>query len=127
MFAVWAPNAAAVRVMGDWNGWNPEQYYLEHRGPSGIWEGFVPHVGKGAHYKFHICSKYNGYHVDKADPVGILHETPPDTASVVWDLDYEWHDDEWMGDRARHNGFTAPMSIYEMHIWPSRWPSTSAR
>jgi 1,4-alpha-glucan branching enzyme len=116
MFAVWAPNAASVSVMGDWNGWNPEQYYLEHRGPSGIWEGFVPHIGKGAHYKFHICSKYNGYHVDKADPVGILHETPPNTASVVWDLDYEWHDDAWMGHRAERNGFTAPMSIYEMHI-----------
>ncbi|MDP9361985.1 MAG: 1,4-alpha-glucan branching protein GlgB [Acidobacteriota bacterium] len=116
MFAVWAPNAASVSVMGDWNGWNPEQYYLEDRGPSGIWEGFVPHAGKGAHYKFHICSKHNGYHVDKADPFGILHETPPDTASIVWDLDYEWHDEEWMRHRAERNALSAPMSIYEMHI-----------
>jgi len=116
MFAVWAPNAASVSVMGDWNGWNPEELHLEDRGPSGIWEGFVPHVGKGAHYKFHIRSKYNNYRVDKADPFGILHETPPATASVVWNLDYEWHDDDWMRDRAQRNTFTAPMSIYEMHI-----------
>ncbi|HEX7676606.1 MAG TPA: 1,4-alpha-glucan branching protein GlgB [Thermoanaerobaculia bacterium] len=116
MFAVWAPNAASVSIMGDWNGWNPEELHLEDRGPSGIWEGFVPHVGKGAHYKFHIRSKHNDYRVDKADPFGILHETPPATASVVWDLDYEWHDDDWMGDRAKRNAFTAPMSIYEMHI-----------
>jgi len=116
MFGVWAPNAASVSVMGNWNGWNPEQHLLEDRGPSGIWEGFVPNVGKGAHYKFHIHSKYNNYHVDKADPVGILHETPPDTASVVWDLDYEWHDQEWMHHRAQRNAFTSPMSIYEMHI-----------
>jgi len=116
MFAVWAPNAASVSVMGDWNGWNPEELHLEDRGPSGIWEGFVPHVGKGAHYKFHIRSKYNNYRVDKADPFGILHETPPATASVVWNLDYEWHDDDWMRDRAQRNAFTAPMSIYEMHI-----------
>ena len=116
MFAVWAPNATSVRVMGDWNGWNPEEHLLEDRGPSGIWEGFVPNVGKGAHYKFHIRSKYNNYRVDKADPFGILHETPPDTASIVWDLDYEWRDGEWMRNRAKHNGFAAPMSTYEMHI-----------
>ncbi len=116
MFAVWAPNAASVSIIGDWNDWNPEKRYLEDRGPSGIWEGFVPHVGKGAHYKFHIRSKYNGYRVDKADPFGILHETPPATASVIWDLDYEWRDGDWMRDRAQRNAFTAPMSIYEMHI-----------
>ena len=116
MFAVWAPNAAWVSVMGDWNGWNPDQHQLEDRGPSGIWEGFVPHVGKGAHYKFHIRSKYHDYRVDKADPFAFLHETPPATASVVWDLDYEWHDGDWMRDRAGRNAFTAPMSIYEMHI-----------
>ena len=116
MFAVWAPNAAAVSVMGDWNGWNPDQHQLEDRGPSGIWECFVPHVGKGAHYKFHIRSKYHDYRVDKADPFAVLHETPPATASVVWDLDYEWHDGDWMRDRAERNAFTAPMSIYEMHV-----------
>ncbi len=125
MFAVWAPNAASVSVMGDWNGWNPEELHLEDRGPSGIWEGFVPHVGKGAHYKFHIRSKHNGYRVDKADPFGILHETPPATASVVWNLDYEWHDADWMRHRAQRNAFTAPMSIYEMHI--GSWRRTGSR
>jgi 1,4-alpha-glucan branching enzyme len=116
MFAVWAPNAASVSVMGDWNGWNPDGHYLEDRGASGIWEGFVPDVGKGAHYKFHIRSKHNGYRVDKADPFGILHETPPRTASVVWDLDYEWNDAEWMRDRGQRNAFAAPISIYEVHL-----------
>src|SRR5258706_12444033 len=125
MFAVWAPNAASVSVMGDWNGWNPEELHLEDRGPSGIWEGFVPHVGKGAHYKFHIRSKHNAYRVDKADPFGILHETPPATASVVWDLDYEWRDDDWMRNRAQRNAVTAPMSIYEMHI--GSWKRDSDR
>ena len=116
MFAVWAPNASAVSVIGDWNGWNPDANPLEDRGPSGIWEGFVPHVGKGAHYKFHIRSLYNNYRVDKADPFGVMHETPPDTASVIWDLDYEWSDAAWMAQRAARNAFEAPMSIYEMHI-----------
>ncbi len=116
MFAVWAPNAAAVSVMGNWNGWNPAEHFLEDRGPSGIWEGFVPGVGKGAQYKFHIRSKHNGYEVDKADPLGIMHERPPETASVVWDLDYQWHDEAWMRMRADRNSVTAPMSIYEMHI-----------
>jgi len=116
MFAVWAPNASSVSVMGDWNGWNPEQHPLDDRGASGIWEGFVPDIGKGAHYKFHIRSKHNDYRVDKADPFAVLQETPPQTASVVWDLDYEWHDGDWMRDRAQHNAFTAPMSIYEVHL-----------
>jgi 1,4-alpha-glucan branching enzyme len=116
MFAVWAPNAIAVSVIGDWNGWAPDSNPLEDRGPSGIWEGFVPHVGKGAHYKFHIRSRYNNYRVDKADPFGVMHETPPQTASVVWDLDYEWNDSAWMEHRAKRNAFEAPMSIYEMHI-----------
>jgi 1,4-alpha-glucan branching enzyme len=116
MFAVWAPNADAVTVMGDWNGWNTEQHHLDHRGPSGIWEGFVPHVGKGAHYKFHIHSRHNNYSVDKADPFAVLQETPPHTASVVWDLDYEWNDTEWMEHRSKRNALTAPMSIYEVHL-----------
>jgi 1,4-alpha-glucan branching enzyme len=116
MFGMWAPNAASVSVMGDWNGWNPDGHYLEDRGNSGIWEGFVPDIGKGAHYKFHIRSEHNGYRVDKADPFGILHETPPRTASVVWDLDYEWNDAEWMRDRGQRNAFAAPMSIYEVHL-----------
>ncbi|HEY8181092.1 MAG TPA: 1,4-alpha-glucan branching protein GlgB [Thermoanaerobaculia bacterium] len=123
MFAVWAPNAAAVSVVGDWNGWNDDANFLESRGPSGIWEGFIPDVHKGMKYKYHIRSKHNGYEVEKADPLGIHHETPPRTASVVWDLDYEWNDDAWMRGRASRNGLTSPMSIYELHLgsWRRPW------
>jgi 1,4-alpha-glucan branching enzyme len=123
MFAVWAPNAAAVSVVGDWNGWNDDANFLESRGPSGIWEGFIPDVHKGMKYKYHIRSKHNGYEVEKADPLGIHHETPPRTASVVWDLDYEWNDDDWMRERASRNGLTSPMSIYELHLgsWRRPW------
>jgi 1,4-alpha-glucan branching enzyme len=116
MFAVWAPNAAYVSVIGDFNGWNRDSHPLESRGPSGIWEAFVPHVGKGTKYKYHIRSRHNGYVVDKADPIGIHCETPPLTASIVWDLDYEWQDDVWMRTRAERNAFTAPIAVYEMHI-----------
>ncbi len=116
MFAVWAPNAAYVSVIGDFNGWNRDSHPLESRGPSGIWEGFVPHVGKGTKYKYHIRSRHNGYVVDKADPIAIHCETPPLTASIVWDLDYEWQDDSWMRTRAERNAFTAPIAVYELHI-----------
>ena len=116
MFAVWAPNALTVSVVGDFNGWDPRSNPMKLRGSSGIWEGFVPDVGKGTIYKYHVVSKHNDYRVDKADPVGIHHETPPRTASIVWDLDYEWHDDEWMANRKERNAFTAPISIYEVHL-----------
>src|SRR6266849_9743292 len=96
MFAVWAPNARTVNVMGDWNGWDTRSHPLQSRGPSGIWEGFVPEVHKGMKYKYYIRSRHNGYEVEKADPVALHNETPPHTASIVWDLDYEWNDDEWM-------------------------------
>jgi 1,4-alpha-glucan branching enzyme len=123
IFAVWAPNAAAVSVVGDWNGWNEDANFLESRGPSGIWEGFISDVHKGMKYKYHIRSKHNGYEVEKADPLGIHHETPPRTASIVWDLEYEWNDDEWMRTRASRNGLTSPMSIYELHLgsWRRPW------
>jgi 1,4-alpha-glucan branching enzyme len=123
MFAVWAPNAAAVSVVGDWNGWDDDANFLESRGPSGIWEGFIPDVHKGMKYKYHIRSKHNGYEVEKADPLGIHHETPPRTASIVWDLEYEWNDDEWMRTRASRNGLTSPISIYELHLgsWRRPW------
>src|SRR5205085_3236780 len=79
-------------------------------------EGFVPDIGKGAHYKYHIVSQFNGYGVDKTDPVGIYQETSPDTASIVWDLGYKWNDDEWMRTRRAHNSLEAPMSVYEVHL-----------
>jgi 1,4-alpha-glucan branching enzyme len=115
-FAVWAPNAAAVSVIGDWNGWSPNTDRLTPRVGSGIWEGFVPGVQQGAGYKYHIDSRFGGYRVDKADPFGFRTETPPRTASVVWDLGYEWGDAEWMESRGSKQSLGAPMSIYEVHL-----------
>jgi 1,4-alpha-glucan branching enzyme len=115
-FAVWAPNAAEVSVKGDWNGWHAGSTPLTPRDNSGIWEGFVPQVGRGERYKYHIRSHQLGYTVDKADPYGFMHETPPRTASIVWSLEHAWQDAEWMSSRARKNALDAPMSIYEVHM-----------
>jgi len=115
-FALWAPDAERVSVIGDFNDWRKDANPLSPRGSSGIWEGFVPGVGKGACYKYHIRSRYHMFRVDKSDPVGFRHETPPRTASIVWDLDYEWGDGEWMRERAARNAFDAPISIYEVHL-----------
>jgi 1,4-alpha-glucan branching enzyme len=115
-FAVWAPDAERVHVMGDFNGWNRASHPLRHRGSSGIWEGFIPGVGQGAIYKYYIHSRYKGYRVGKADPYAFYQETPPRTASVVWELDYSWGDQEWMEKRHSHNALNAAMSIYEVHL-----------
>ena len=115
-FAVWAPNAEKVSVMGDFNNWSKESHALTPRGDSGIWEGFIPGVEIGTIYKFHICSRYSGYCVDKADPFAFYSEVPPRTGSIVWDLSYEWHDQHWMEERARRNSLNSPISIYEVHL-----------
>jgi len=115
-FSVWAPGAQQVSVMGDFNGWNKSSHPLHSREKSGIWEGFIENVGKGAHYKYHIRSRYNNYEVDKADPMAFHFEIPPKTASVVWNLEYEWGDREWIQNRCRRNSQDAPISIYEMHF-----------
>jgi 1,4-alpha-glucan branching enzyme len=115
-FAVWAPNAKSVTVMGDFNGWDKATAPLYGRGGSGIWEGFVPGAAKGAGYKYHIVSRDGDYRVDKLDPFGIHTETPPRTASKVWDLDYAWEDGQWMARREQAQGHQAPMSIYEVHL-----------
>jgi len=115
-FAVWAPNAQQVSVMGDFNGWDKASHPLRPRGRSGIWEGFVPGVGKGALYKYHLVSRYNGYRVDKTDPFAFYNQASPNTASVVWDLDYAWGDQGWMEERHRHNALNAPIAIYEVHL-----------
>jgi 1,4-alpha-glucan branching enzyme len=115
-FAVWAPNANYVSVIGDFNGWSPAAHRLGPRGSSGVWEGFIPGVKKGDGYKYHIGSGQRGYRVDKADPFGIHHETPPKTGSRVWDLAYEWGDAEWMAGRRARNALGAPISIYEVHL-----------
>ncbi|MEW6614548.1 MAG: 1,4-alpha-glucan branching protein GlgB [Thermodesulfobacteriota bacterium] len=117
LFAVWAPNAETVSVIGDFNGWKPNVHPLKAReDESGIWEAFVPGVGKGAPYKYHIASRYNNYKVDKGDPLAFYWETPPCTASVAWDLSYEWGDDEWMKNRHKFNASDAPFAIYEVHL-----------
>jgi 1,4-alpha-glucan branching enzyme len=115
-FAVWAPDAKTVSVLGAFNGWNNTTHQLQPRGSSGIWEIFIPRVRQGDAYKYHVVSRYHGYTADKADPFAFHAETPPRTASVVWNLDYEWHDREWMSSRATRNALTAPMSIYEVHL-----------
>ena len=115
-FAVWAPNAERVAVMGSFNDWSKESHLLRPKGSSGIWEGFIPGIGKGTLYKFHIRSHERGYQVDKTDPFAFFNEIPPKTASIVWDTHYDWHDGEWMKGRHRHNALNAPISIYEMHV-----------
>ncbi len=115
-FAVWAPNAEAVSMVGDANGWDPRSHPLRPRGSSGIWEAFVPGVGPGAIYKFHIVSNVGGYRVDKGDPFAAWWEVPPKTASVVWDTAYDWGDGDWMQVRAGANALDAPASVYEVHL-----------
>ncbi|HWP46581.1 MAG TPA: 1,4-alpha-glucan branching protein GlgB [Candidatus Limnocylindrales bacterium] len=116
-FAVWAPNAEYVSVIGDFNGWNRESHPLKIReDESGIWEGFIAGVGPGTLYKYHIISRYNLYRVDKGDPFAFRWETPPKTASMVWDLTYEWADKNWMENRYKANALEAPWAIYEVHL-----------
>ncbi|HIJ69383.1 MAG TPA: 1,4-alpha-glucan branching protein GlgB, partial [Deltaproteobacteria bacterium] len=116
-FAVWAPNAAEVSVIGDFNVWDKETHPLAVRWDgSGIWEGFIPGLGQGAIYKYHIVSRENSYEVDKGDPYARHWETPPKTGSIVWDTSYDWNDGQWMADRAKANALNAPWSTYEVHL-----------
>jgi 1,4-alpha-glucan branching enzyme len=115
-FAVWAPDAAQVFVMGDFNGWDKSSHPLRTKGQSGIWEGFIPGVDKGISYKYHIHSRYKGYRVDKTDPFSFYNEISPKTASVVWDLDYGWDDKEWRMKKSGYNAPNAPMAVYEIHL-----------
>src|SRR5512135_1849816 len=91
-FAVWAPDAERVSVVGDFNGWDGNSHEMHSREQSGIWEIFLPGVGQGSLYKYRIFSRYGGYTIDKSDPLAIASEPPPRTASMVWDLDYAWND-----------------------------------
>ncbi len=113
---LWAPNAAAVSVVGDFNGWLPGAEPLEPRGDSGLWQGWVAGLERGGRYKFHIDSNRRGYAVDKADPFAFYAEVPPRTASVAWDLDHDWQDAAWMASRGARNALDAPMTIYELHV-----------
>ncbi|MBD3161051.1 MAG: 1,4-alpha-glucan branching protein GlgB [Candidatus Eisenbacteria bacterium] len=116
LFAVWAPNAEKVSVIGDFNGWNRDSHPLRARDGSGIWEGFVPGLDAGTVYKYHIVSRFGGYQVDKADPFAMHHEVPPKTASVVWKPEYAWSDADWMARRGERQRLDRPISIYEVHL-----------
>ncbi|WP_240793914.1 1,4-alpha-glucan branching protein GlgB [Antarcticibacterium arcticum] len=115
-FALWAPNAKQVSVIGDFNEWKKMAHPMKSRpDESGIWEVFIPEAKKGSLYKYFLRST-NGYEAEKGDPFAFMWETPPKTASVVWDLDSKWNDGEWMKDRKEKAGKPAPVSVYEMHI-----------
>ncbi len=117
-FSVWAPSASAVAVIGDFNSWDGKTSGLNVRwDSSGIWEGFIPKVEKGTRYKFRITSNNDGVVTEKVDPYGLFFETPPNTASIIWDIsDYKWKDKNWMSYRKDKNGLDKPYSVYEVHL-----------
>lgn len=115
-FAVWAPNATLVTVVGYFNRWNKESHPLKVRlDKSGIWEGFIPNVLKGEAYKYHIHG-FGGMRVDKADPFAHFAELKPFTASITWQTAFDWQDEEWMKTRGKHNSLNSPYSVYEVHL-----------
>src|SRR5690554_4799884 len=115
-FAVWAPNAIQVQVIGNFNGWNKQSNQLLPRWDgSGIWEGVIPGLKQGEYYKYHIKS-FNGYEPEKGDPYAFHWETPPRTGSVVWDLPFKWTDQKWMKERKNGSPLDKPMAVYEMHL-----------
>jgi len=115
-FAVWAPNAKSVSVMGEFNSWRTDSHPLGSRwDSSGIWEGFVPKISAGELYKYYVTAG-DGRGRDKGDPFAFRWETPPMTASITWDMDYVWNDSSWLQERWRHNGLASPISVYEVHL-----------
>jgi 1,4-alpha-glucan branching enzyme len=115
LFAVWAPEAEAASVVGDFNGWDPERHRMRPHRESGIWECFVPGASPGALYKYHLVSRH-GPHLLKADPFAFYAEVPPRSASVVWDLAYPWQDERWLRERGGRNALDAPIAVYEVHL-----------
>lgn len=116
-FAVWAPNAEKVSVIGDFNYWNREEHFLGNRwDSSGIWEGFIPNLKIPLLYKYFIVSKHNGYRMEKGDPFAFMYECPPKSASIVWNIGYKWHDEEWKKKRANINRLDKQFSVYETHF-----------
>ena len=118
LFAVWAPSAQRVSVVGDFNQWDGRRHPMRFHGGSGIWEIFIPGLGEGTLYKYEVKTNYQGYMVNKSDPVGFFSEMRPNTASIVWDIDkYDWEDSDWISQRrAERNALDAPISIYEVHL-----------
>ncbi|MGA2183543.1 MAG: 1,4-alpha-glucan branching protein GlgB [Bryobacteraceae bacterium] len=115
-FAVWAPNALVVGVVGDFNEWDTRRHPMRMR-DGGVWEIFIPHIGPGTHYKYSVRSRFYGYHQLKADPCGFACEEPPKSASIVADLTaYRWEDQQWLDERARTDWLKRPFSVYEVHL-----------
>ncbi len=115
-FAVWAPNAQVVSVVGDFNGWDTRVHPMRLR-DGGVWEIFLPGLGAGAHYKYFVRSRFHGYEMMKTDPYAFHAETPPLTASRVWDPEkYQWQDGEYMRNRAHRDLLREPVAIYEVHL-----------
>lgn len=115
-FALWAPNAKRVSVIGDFNGWDNRKHLMRSLGLSGIWEIFIPEIGEGEIYKFEVKSRLRKYRAVKADPYGFYFEYRPKSASIVYDLSkYKWEDESWMKRRSTHNWFESPVSVYEVH------------
>lgn len=115
-FAVWAPNATMVSVVGEFNHWKKDEYSLFVRlDKSGIWEGFIPGFKKGSSYKYYITG-FNGIRIDKGDPYANYWEVRPNTASIAWEMDHAWKDDAWMKKRKKHNSLNAAWSVYEVHL-----------
>lgn len=115
-FAVWAPNAKSVSVIGSFNQWNKLTHPLFLHKTSGIWYGFIPGINNGDLYKYYIESKYNQYTIDKADPFGFFHQLAPDNASIITELKYSWQDEIWMQNRKHRQNYDSPICIYEMHV-----------
>ncbi|MFM8573235.1 MAG: GlgB N-terminal domain-containing protein, partial [Pirellula sp.] len=114
-FAVWAPNAQSVQVVGDFNHWDGRAHLMHKQSPSGIWELFVPEIGVGMKYKLRVRS-FDGRVVDKADPFAFYSELPPRTASIVHSFDYRWQDAQWLARRSENRILQQPISIYEVHL-----------
>ncbi len=117
-FAVWAPNASDVSVLGDFNAYTPGAHPLKLRNDgSGVWEGFVPRVTQGVTYKYHIVSAVDGQAREKSDPYAFYAERPPKSASIIYDIrGYDWNDEEWMANRQTRQTHRAPINIYEVHL-----------
>jgi 1,4-alpha-glucan branching enzyme len=115
-FAVWAPNATYISVIGEFNNWDPYAHplYVRYEN-SGIWEGFIPKIPKGTQYKYHIHG-YKGVVTEKGDPYGNYWEVRPGTATITWDLKHKWDDKSWMKSRKKHNSLKSPWSVYEVHL-----------
>ena len=115
-FAVWAPNAETVSVIGDFNGWDARSHRMATADGAGVWVLFIPNVKPGVCYKYRITARYSGYRVDKTDPFAFTTEIAPKSAAVTWDMKYQWGDAAWMKTRGAKIKHDAPVSIYELHL-----------